>query len=356
MVAAVLAIILTLILVVGIHEAGHGLVARFFAIKIQKISIGFGKSLLSWTNSKDCEWVWAMWPLGGYVQLLNTRISPVTEKDYPQCFDKRPIWQRLLVLVSGSLANIVTAWLAFILIFFVGLNLKSPDIASVVPNSLAYQAGFQAQDQWVAINGTPTPSWQEVGMQLIMFWGQKEVQVTLRQPNGHLRTSLLNLSDLKFSEKDKSLLTRLGINPNLQAPVKRIAAPSFIGAIKDATLSVGHWTYFFLMVLKQVLTGVIPFSVLLGPLGLFAASIVSFTQGILIFLYFIASLSIAVGLVNLFPVPGLDGGSILYTLIEKCRGKPMSVAMEVLLYRLVQIAFALLLVQLILNDLQRFYA
>jgi len=124
----------------------------------------------------------------------------------------------------------------------------------------------------------------------------------------------------------------------------------------QANATIIQWLYFFLMVLKQLIIGAIPFSVLLGPIGLFAVSITSLSQGIVVFMFFIASLSTAVALVNLFPIPGLDGGSILYALIEKIRGKPLSVAMELLLYRLVVIVFALLLVHLLMNDLQRFYS
>lgn len=107
------------------------------------------------------------------------------------------------------------------------------------------------------------------------------------------------------------------------------------------------------MILKQLLTGVIPFSVLLGPLGIFAASVASFTQGVAVFLFFIATLSFAVAVINLFPIPGLDGGSIVYALIEKVRGKAVSVPMELLLHRLVFIIFCVLLVHLLMNDLQR---
>lgn len=107
------------------------------------------------------------------------------------------------------------------------------------------------------------------------------------------------------------------------------------------------------MVLKQLFSGLIPFSALLGPIGIFAASVASLTQGVVVFMFFIATLSLAVAVINLFPIPGLDGGSIVYALIEKIRGKPVSVAMELLLHRLVFIVFCVVLVHLLMNDLQR---
>lgn len=356
MLVAILAIILTLILVVGIHEGGHALVARFFGVKIKKISIGFGRPLLQWRSNSGCDWILAMLPLGGYVQLLNSRISPVDSKNYSDCFDKKPIWIRILILLAGAFANLITAWIAFVLVFYIGISYKVPQINSIQSNSIAAQAGILAGDQFVAIEDHPTPSWQEVGMELVILWGNKNVKVTLSQSNNsELKELTLNLSQIKFTGKEKSLLSSMGIEPNLSAPNTLMRSPSISESISRANAAIVHLLYFFMMILKQLFSGVIPFAILLGPIGLFAASIASLMQGVVIFIYFIASFSLAVAVVNLFPIPGLDGGSILYCIIEKARGKPMSVALEVLLYQLMFVGFCLLLVHLVMNDLTRLF-
>lgn len=355
MVAAVFAIILTLLLVVGVHEIGHALMARFFLIKIKRISIGFGRPLLQWTSPNGIEWVWAMWPLGGYVELLNSRISPVDPQQYPFCFDKKPVWQRIVVLVAGSMANLIGAWLAFLFVFLLGISDHVPEVQTVHNKSTAAQAGFKPGDRILAIASNPTPQWREVGMQLLSLWGQKNVPVLVRHSSGDEHEVLLDLSTVALSASDKSLLDSIGIAPNKSAPVQLLKASSLADAIYLSNHAIYQWLHFFMLILKQLILGIIPFSLLLGPIGLFAASIQSFVQGLVVFLYFIASLSLAVGLVNLFPIPGLDGGSILYALIEKLRKKPISVALEILLYRLVLIICAVALVQLLMNDLQRVY-
>ena len=353
---AIIAIILTLLLVVGIHEAGHAVVARFFHVKIKKISIGFGKPLLQWRSKSGIDWVWAIWPLGGYVQLLNSRITPVEPKEYSDCFDKKPIWIRIFILLGGALANLITAWVAFTLVFYIGIHYKLPQIQSVQPNSIAAQAGVSSGDQFIAIEGYPTPTWQEVGMQLVILWGSKDVKVTLAQANKtELKEVTLDLSQIKFTGKEKSLLAGMGMTPNLAAPGAVMFSTSILGAMAQANAAIIHMLYFFMMILKQLFSGVIPFAILLGPIGIFAASIASLMQGVVVFIFFIASFSMAVAVVNLFPLPGLDGGSILYCIIEKIRGKPMSVAFEVLLYQLMFIAFCLLLVHLVNNDLARYF-
>ncbi|ARG99584.1 M50 family metallopeptidase [Legionella micdadei] len=355
MILALLAIVITLILVVGIHETGHALAAKLFGVKIKRIAIGFGKPLLSYKDKSGREWVWALWPLGGYVHLLNSRIEPVLEKEhYSLCFDKKPIWQRCIILLSGALANLTMAWLAFTMLFMLGYQQQQPLIQNVLPQSIAALAGLKAHDRFVEISGWKTSSWQDVGMSLVMTLGKKNVPVWVSNEEGGVRKVNLDLSQWHYKKKD-TLLSALGIEA-VPANVSNsfVVGQSFMDSIRHAFEQILYLLVFFLVMLKQLITGMIPFSVLLGPLGLFSVSITSFLQGTAVFLSFIASLSLAVGFVNLFPIPGLDGGSIVYSLVEKIRGKPMSIAVEVLLYRLAFIVFAVLLIQLLMNDLQRY--
>ncbi|ARB92219.1 M50 family metallopeptidase [Legionella longbeachae] len=353
MLLAIIAIILTLLLVVGIHEGGHAILARFFQVKIKKISIGFGKPLLRWRGKSGCEWIWAFFPLGGYVQLENTRISPVKPAEYPGCFDKKPVWQRILILLAGAVANLITAWFAFVFVYSVGLSYHIPEIKEVQVNSTAAQAGMLPGDMFVSIGDHATPTWSDVGMQLVILWGKKGIPVVLNRSDGNKANAVLDLSHVQFRGARLSLLAQLGIQPNLSAAKSKLRASSFIDAIYQANDTMMHMTYFFLVTLKQLFSGIIPFSALLGPIGIFAASVASLTQGIVVFTFFIATLSLAVAVINLFPIPGLDGGSIVYALVEKIRGKPVSVAMELLLHRLVFIIFCVVLVHLLMNDLQR---
>jgi regulator of sigma E protease len=350
---ALLAITLTLIFVVGIHEAGHALAARFFKVTIQRISIGFGRPLVQWRSSRGCEWVWAMWPLGGYVQLANTRIDKkISASVY---FDKKPIGQRIIILLAGVTANLLTAWIAYIFVFYLGFYYKIPQIDTVQENSVASSAGMRTGDRFIAIAGHNTTSWQEVGEELIILWGEKDIKVTMAPPlTQQVKDITLDLSHVRFDNKAKSLLAGLGITANNTASREWMQAPTLLVAVDNANHAISHLSYFFIMILKQLISGIIPFSILLGPLGLFSASITSFSQGFVVFLYFIANLSLAVAFINVLPITGLDGGSVVYALIEKIRGTPVSIAMEVLLHRLMIIVAFVLLVHLLMNDLTRF--
>lgn len=356
MIKAFIALALTLLLVVGIHEAGHAICAMLFKVKIRRISIGFGKQLITKKDKSGCEWTWALWPLGGYVHLLSSRSETVSESDFRFCFDKKPIWQRVLILLAGSLANFLVAFLALMFMYMLGFKQQIPIIKEVRPQSIAANAGLQANDRFIAISGQHTANWQEAGMNLIMSLGKSEVTVLVANHQGISRQVNINLSQLIYKKGDKSLLANLGIkaeSPKLQS--EQILGQSLPVAAIAALSKINFLLKYFIVMLKQLLTHKIPFTILIGPLGLFAASISSFLQGLAVFLYFIGSFSLAVGFINLFPIPGLDGGSIVYALVEKFRGKPVSIAFEVLLHRLVFILFTLLLIQLLLNDLQRYF-
>ncbi|WP_419418973.1 M50 family metallopeptidase [Legionella sp. D16C41] len=350
---ALLAIVLTLLLVVGLHEAGHALAAKFFGVKIQRISIGFGKPIFCWKDRKGQEWVWAMWPLGGYVKLLNSRIQQVKPEQYSVCFDKRPAWQRIIILLAGGVANFFVALLALTIFYLVGHQQLTPVIKDVVPNSIAANAGLKPADHFISIENWPTNSWQEVGNILIVNLGKSAVTATVTDAQQIERKINLNLN-ANFTKNTKGLAGFLGLSIDKSPQFKQQVVPkSFLAAIVESLRTIWRMFFFLLLALKQVLIGAIPFSLLLGPIGIISVSVSSLHEGLITFLYFIANFSLAVGLVNLFPIPGLDGGSILLTILEKIRGKPVSIALEVLLYQLAFIAFVVFLVQLISNDLQR---
>lgn len=351
---SMIAVVLSLVLVVGVHEAGHAIAARFFHIKIKRISIGFGRPFLMWRTRSQIEWVWAVWPIGGYVQLLNTRNAPVPVEEYPFCFDKKPKSVRFLVLIAGVAANMVMAWLMLVLLFLVGYQQKIPVIASVVTPSIAASAGLQSDDTIVSISGHPVASWEDVGAELLMAWGERRVPVVVSSNLKKPRALSLDLTHLQKGQV-RSLLLVLGITPYTGGQyVVHVAGETLLSACLHAFSRVGALTILFFVVLKQLLTGVLPFSLLLGPVGVFKLMVGSFLQGLAVFLYFIASFSLSVAFFNLFPFPGLDGGSLFYLFLEKVRGKPLSVAFELLLSRLIMIAFCLVLVQLLMNDLQRY--
>ena len=351
MLVAFIAIVLTLLIVVGLHEMGHAMAARMFSVSIQRVAIGFGKPLWSWKSQSGIEWVIGRWLLGGYVQLLNTRIQSVPPELWPVCFDKKPVWVRCIILLSGGAVNVLVAWLSLTLYFSLGYSYYRPVIESVLPHGMVAEAGFEAKDTFVAFNQKETPSWEAVCLRLIASLGQHHVLVTVMDAKGQLKDRYLDLD--KPLASGKSIWQGLGFDPDVQQKVWVSGVP-LLKAITEAGKTLQDLWVFFLVMVKQIVMKRVPFILLLGPIGLIDSVIESFVQGLSAFSYFIASFSLAVGVVNLFPLPGLDGGSIVYALVEKIRGKAISVALELLLYRLAVIAFWVFFIQLLGNDLLRY--
>lgn len=351
MIVSLLAIVLGLVLVVGIHEAGHAIAAYIFRVRIQRVSIGFGRPLLRIQTKHKCEWVWSLWPLGGYVLLLNSRITPVSSKEASYCFDKKPVLVRIIILVCGALANVMVAWLAFTFIFMLGYQQVPPVIASVTSPSVASVAGLQAGDRLIRVGGRDASSWHEVSMQLLIQLGDSKTPIEVRDKTGAHRFVIADLSH--WNTKQKGLLSQWGITPALSKNYQQhIPGLTIVSAMQKAGQKTMYFAYFLLQIVKKILLGKIPLSALTGPLSLFTDMIHAFSQGIITFLLLVANLSLAVALINLFPIPGLDGGSIVYAFVEKIRGKAIPVHWEILLHRLATIIFAVIFVQLILNDLR----
>ena len=350
---AVLAVILSLILVVGVHELGHAVAARYCGIMIRKISIGFGKPLVRWQDRQGRKWIWSMWPLGGYVELLDSRVHVVTAAYHSKCFNKKSFLSRIFILLAGIAANLVTAWLALIFYFLLGHVQTTPTIAAIRPNSTAANSHIGAGDKIIRVGKNLTPSWQEVGMQLIIHFGQKKVPITVKTPTGQTHQTHLDLKHWDTHYHTHSMLSQIGFIPDY-AKYQQHFVPGLrlIPAMYKAWQTMGSFLHFYWVVLQKIFSHTIPFFLLLGPLGILTSIIDSFAHGLAVFLFFIAQFNLVVALFNILPIPSLDGGAILFTFIEKIRGKPLSLAAELLIHRLVLIAFVLVLVQLVLNDVK----
>lgn len=348
---AILAVILTLIITIGLHEMGHAVVAHYFQVGIKRISLGFGKILFRWRSAKGIEWCWSLVPLGGYVYLLNSRIEPVEPAELPFCMDKKPVWIRCLILVAGGFMNIVVSVIALTLLFKIGYTQVLPIVPTIVPGSMAAQAGFMKEDKLLKINDYEIQSWQDASMYFLMALGEKNVPVVIMRKN---EKKMLHLNLNHLDSRTANYLTAIGFSlENYKSTSEKVEARPWFSSFIESVQKCQQLLVFYLVSVKQLLVGNISFSLLLGPLSFLSVSIESFLHGLTAFLYFIASLSLVIALVNWLPIPGLDGGSIMYALLEKIRGKPISVSLEVLIHRLVTIFFVLLLVQLLLNDLQK---
>jgi len=241
-----------------------------------------------------------------------------------------------------------------LLYFAGGYQRLEPVIKRVIPHSLVAHAGLQAADTIVTLAGRPVHSWAMVSQQLLLHLGEPALAVKVVDATGQVRLHHLDLQTWRIPKTPQAFFASLGwVADPAASHVHTVAGVSCGQAWQRAWQSLCFMVYFSAYTLKLLLCGDLPFGFLLGPLGLLVLMAQTLSHSVAIFLSFIANLSIVVALGNLLPIPGLDGAAMMFAIIEKVRGKPMSQAFEILLYRLAYIAFCLLLLQFVIHDLNR---
>jgi regulator of sigma E protease len=368
---SLLAFISTILIVVSVHEFGHFIVARIFKIKVLRFSIGFGKVLWSCRDKKNTEYAISAIPLGGYVRLLDEREGTVEPAEQTQEFNHHPIYQRFLVLIAGVVFNLIFAFLAYWLVFSAGIVYVKPIIGSVITNSPAAQANIKPGEEIIAIDNQATPHWAAVAMTLVAHYGESgELTITTQKSPRSLTLATpfykggeqlqtqhvinLNLKNWRLNALRPDPLSSLGIVPDRKVQLHTLQYPIFTAAVV-AYQQVITFLKFNASILHKMITGVISWKSLGGPFTIFQAAAMSANQGVIIYINFLALLSISIAIVNLFPIPGLDGAQLVYLLIEFIRRKPLSIDMQLLLFRLGVICLALLMVTVLMNDLLRLF-
>ena len=206
--------IVALGILVTIHEYGHFWVARKNGVKVERFSVGFGKSLWRKTGKDGTEYVIAMIPLGGYVKMLDERVDEVHPEDKDKTFNSKTVYQRIAIIAAGPLANFIFAVFAFYLMFLIGMPSIKPIIGEITPNSIAQQAQLPENSEIVNVAGKATRDWQDVNLALIGEIGNESIEVKIKNNDSqYITTYHLNTQSWQFSPDKVSALTSLGINP-----------------------------------------------------------------------------------------------------------------------------------------------
>ncbi len=319
------AFVLVLSIVVIIHEGGHFFVARRCGVKVVEFSIGFGKELFGWTDKKGTRWKVCAIPMGGYVKMYGdedasstkTSTQKVPENMKHLTFMAQPLWKRALIIFAGPGMNYLSAILILAgVIFCVGEVLVMPVVGQVVPDTPAATAGFMAKDKIIAINDVKVDSFQDIvrTVQITEYGHELKVQI---ERNG---------SDMVLSvnpQLEENGTPRLGIvaDGSVEFVDKKLGV---FGSLGRATQLAYETSVDTLRYLGQILFRGRSANDMRGPLGIAEASGDAMKGGGLVLLLFIVQLSIALGLINLLPIPVLDGGHLFFYAIEAVRGKPLS--------------------------------
>lgn len=440
--------VVTLGVLVAFHEYGHYWVAKKCGIKVLKFSVGFGPSLLSWTDKHNTEFSLSAIPLGGFVKMLDEREGEVDDSEKHLAFNNQPVWQRILVVAAGPVANFILAIFVYWLVFLQGITQVSPVVFSVDENAKAYQSGLRVQDKILAVDGHETVSAQQVLMRLLDRIGgtgtielrvintktldERAVRLPIYEWQSKAEDAIDPAADLGFgfyepviepvihSVLKDSAAEAAGLKPGdkimsvdgepvdswqswveaVQASPERTLELGVLRQGNSLTLSLtpsaeqikgktvglagvkvkapaipenliykqdygvlSAWVpavkrtwqniVFSLSSLKKLVLGQLSYKQLSGPITIAQVANDSFNVSFFAYLGLLALLSVSLGVLNLLPVPVLDGGHLFFYVIEWIKGSPVSEKVQMVAYQIGLFIVLSIMCLALFNDLNR---
>ncbi len=414
-----LAFVFAIALLVVFHELGHYLVARLFDVKVLRFSIGFGKVLYSRRfGNGETEWVISAVPLGGYVKMLDEHEGEVEARELPRAFNRKPVLQRMAIVVTGPIANLLLAVVLYFFLFIHGVPGVKPVLGDIEANTPAAAAGLQSRQTIISINGRAVPNWHEIRWALLDLVLQgKAAKLEFSTPDGEHRFTTLEVDSLTPADLDGDFLQKLGLQ-TFQPPVYpvigklldggvakqagmqandrvlrvngqdivlwedlvnvvrdhpgtvlnfeierasaklkltltpdvideggktigRIGASPYIdkaafeamltevkyppvAALQEALRKTWETSWISLKMMGKMVVGEISLKNLSGPITIADYAGQSAHIGLSAYVAFLALISISLGVLNLLPIPLLDGGHLLYYSVELVKGSPVS--------------------------------
>ena len=328
--------LILIMVVVFIHEYGHYYFAKRYGVGITDFSIGFGREIFGWNDKSGTRWKVCWIPLGGYVKFFGDRnvfsqteqqeiINKYSEDDRQKLFILKPLYQRSLIVAAGPLANFFLAILIFTMIYmFDGKDMTPALVAEVQKDSPAFVANMKKNDTIIYIDNKKVESILEVSTFINISTTETIEFVVLRNDQTISLLVKPDLVDGKDTLGNSVKKRMIGIKLSLlnNEFKKQPLGPS--KAIYYSVKEVWFVTVTSLNYLGKMITGAADSSQLGGPIRIAKITGQVAEHGIIPFLSIMAYISISLGLINLFPIPMLDGGHLMFYLIEKILGRPLS--------------------------------
>jgi regulator of sigma E protease len=321
--------LIVLTVLVFVHELGHYLVARFNGVRIETFSIGFGPELFGWYDRRGTRWRFSAIPVGGYVKMFGDadpssmpgeQVQTMTAEERAVSFHHKSLGARAAVIAAGPMANFIFTIVVLTGIFATfGQPYTPPNIGEVRPDSAAEAAGVMPGDTFVSIDGQAVNRFEDV-IRAVQLNTGTAMNVVIRRDGAEIPLSITpRVTDTvdRFGNHDKHGL--LGVSGGGVAYIQRDPGTAAVEAVRE-TWSMGTG---ILRAVGQMISGARNSDEIGGPIRIVKMSGEVAQGGVLAILAFMASLSVNLGLINLFPIPVLDGGHLLFYAAEALRGRPL---------------------------------
>ncbi len=318
----IISTIIVLAVLIFVHEFGHFLMAKLFNVYVLEFSLGFGPKLFSFKKN-ETEYKVSAIPFGGYVKLLGEDDDDIPEGLEKYAFSNKSTFQKIMIIFGGPLFNFIFAALFFAIVFLKGVAILQPFIGDVQKNMPAYSAGLKKGDKIIQINNFIIKKWDDIPKAIKKNKGEiLEIKVLRKNKILTFRIKPV-VKEYKniFGESKKRYF--IGIVADT-SKVKIIHLNPFQAIVKGVEETY-RWIKLTILSIIKLIERIVPFSSLGGPILIGQIAGETAKQGIFNFLYFLAVISVNLGVLNLVPFPVLDGGRIVILLLEKIRGKEFDI-------------------------------
>jgi len=451
----IVAFLVTLGVLVTVHEYGHFQMARWCGVKVLRFSVGFGKPLFTRRFGKDqTEFVLAALPLGGYVKMLDEReledgkdSASIKQEDLPRAFNRQPVWKRMAIVIAGPASNLILAIFLYWLLFISGVMGMRPILGTVEPNSPAAHASLKSGSSITSVAGIPVTTWQDVRWEVLQQTIKaSSVEVETLSDANEVHLHQLELSSIGKDDFETDFLAKLGLTPyqpevpakigeiiasgaadkaglkagdsilsvngspvttweelvstvrknpgkQLELKIQRGGATSSVAITPDSAIENGKaigrigaayhmekseldrilvevkyspllsiekaarktWdtSIFSLKMMGSMITGQVSWRGMSGPVTIASYAGQTAHIGWKAFIGFLALVSISLGILNLLPIPVLDGGHLLYYVVEILKGSPVSDRVMEIGQRVGMALLGLLMTCALYNDFNR---
>jgi regulator of sigma E protease len=319
----VLATIIVLGVLIFVHEFGHFLLAKLLGVRVEAFSLGFPPKLLH-KKIGETEYRLSVVPLGGYVKLLgenpNDEVPPELQ---PYSFMHRSLWQRFLIVLAGPVFNLLFSVVALTLVFTLnGIPYLTTQIGTVMKNSPAARAGLQAGDRVQAVGSRPVVRWEDLS-RLIRNAGEKDLMLTVKRGEQVLKVEVkpqrMKAPDV-FGTQTETVI--IGITASDLPAVEKVGP---VKALVQGSVYTYRLSYLTIVSLGKLLAREVPLKSLGGPILIAQLAGKEAKMGASALITFMAALSVNLFLLNLLPIPILDGGHLMFFTLEAIRGKPVDI-------------------------------
>ena len=337
--------ILVLSLLVFVHEMGHYLVGRWCGIRVTAFSVGFGPEIAGYTDRHGTRWKLSAIPLGGYVKFFGdddvaslpdaSGLAGMSEAEKAMTLAGAKLWKRAATVAAGPIANFLLAIAIFAVLFATyGKVIADPVVAEVRPESAAQVAGVEPGDRLVALDGERIDTFDDV-RRYVSVRPETPIVVTVERNGSEIDLPMVpKREEITDQFGNKIELGIIGIVTNEQRGNFRVETFSPLQAVSEGVKETGHIVTGTFRYIGNLVTGRMKADQLGGPVRVAQASGQMATLGVAAVIQLAAVLSVSIGLLNLMPVPVLDGGHLVFYAIEAVRGKPLGAGAQEIAFRI----------------------